>query len=100
VLAIEAINKVARSDQMPPSQYHVDDQVWLEATNLKFPHQTVKLLAKHHGPFQITEEISPVAYRLALPRVGTSTMYSMHRYCTPIMKLMHTGLTTHNHHQN
>jgi hypothetical protein len=66
-LAIEAINKVARSDQTPPSQYCAGDQVWLEATNLKFPHQMVKLLAKRHGPFQITEEISPVAYQLALP---------------------------------
>jgi hypothetical protein len=67
VLAIEAINKVACSDQTPPSQYCIGDQVWLEATNLKFPHQMVKLLAKHHGLFWITEEILPVAYQLALP---------------------------------
>ena len=66
-LATEAINKVARSDQMPPSQFQIGDQVWLEATNLKFPHQTVKLLPKRHGPFRITDKISPVAYRLTLP---------------------------------
>jgi hypothetical protein len=66
-LAIEAINKVAHSNQTPPSQYCIGDQVWLEATNLKFLHQTAKLLAKHHGPFWIVEEISPVAYQLTLP---------------------------------
>jgi hypothetical protein len=38
VLAIKAINKVVCSNQTPPSQYHVGNQVWLEATNLKFPH--------------------------------------------------------------
>ena len=41
--------------------------MWLEATNLKFPHETAKLLAKHHGPFWIVKEISLVAYQLTLP---------------------------------
>jgi len=31
------------------------------------PYGSVKLAPRHHGPFQITQVISPVAYKLALP---------------------------------
>jgi hypothetical protein len=47
--------------------YQKDDQVWLEAKNLKTMHPTTKLCPLRYGPFRITEVISPVAYRLALP---------------------------------
>jgi hypothetical protein len=47
--------------------YQKDDQVWLEAKNLKTTHPTTKLRPLRYGPFRITEVISPVAYRLALP---------------------------------
>ncbi len=65
--AIEAINRVGRNEAAPPSQFRVNDQVWLDAKNLRLPYQTTKLAPKRYGPFRITKEISPVAYQLSLP---------------------------------
>ena len=45
--------------------------VWLEAKHLTLPYASAKLAPKCHGPFQITKEISPVAYQLTLPRAWT-----------------------------
>src|SRR5712672_148309 len=65
--AIAAINKVANRNPAPEGQFKRGDQVWLEATNLKLPYHTLKLAPRRQGPFHVTEVISPVAYRLALP---------------------------------
>ncbi len=65
--AIRVLNKVANQKGPPPSQFHIKEQVWLDASHLKLPHQKAKLTPKHLGPFKITQEISPVAYRLELP---------------------------------
>ena len=43
------------------------EEVWLDASHLKIPHQKAKLTPKHLGPFKIIKEISPVAYHLTLP---------------------------------
>jgi len=43
------------------------EQVWLEARNLKIQYQSSKLAPKHHEPFQVIKEVSPVAYQLHLP---------------------------------
>ncbi len=69
--AIEAINRAGRDETTPPSQFKVNDQVWLDAKNLCLPYQTTKLAPKRHGPFRITKEISPVAYQLSLPASWT-----------------------------
>ncbi len=45
----------------------VGTQVWLEGTHLRLPYQATKLAPKRYSPFQITKEISPVAYQLRLP---------------------------------
>src|SRR6266403_2179919 len=65
--AIRALNKVANQKGPPPAQFHLREQVWLNASHLKLPHQKAKLTPKRLGPFRITQEISPVAYRLELP---------------------------------
>src|SRR5258707_5878088 len=65
--AIEAINRTGHDLTIPPSQFKVNDQVWLDAKNLRLPYQTTKLAPKCHGPFRINKEISPVAYQLSLP---------------------------------
>ncbi len=65
--AIQALNKVANQKGPPPSQFHVKERVWLDASHLKLPHQKAKLTPKHLGPFKITQEISLVAYCLELP---------------------------------
>ena len=64
-IAKEALNHVANST--PIAQYKVNDKVWLEGKNLSLPYQTLQLAPKHHGPFQITKVVSPVAYQLELP---------------------------------
>src|SRR6266403_2675999 len=65
--AIRALNKVANQKGPPPSQFHLREKVWLDASHLKLPHQKVKLTPKRLGPFKVIQEISPVAYRLELP---------------------------------
>jgi Chromo (CHRromatin Organisation MOdifier) domain len=42
------------------------DQVWLEGKNLSIKGKQ-KLMPKRYGPFTITEEVTPVAFRLDLP---------------------------------
>ncbi len=46
----------------------VGTQVWLEGTHLHLPYQATKLAPKRYGPFEVTKEISPIAYQLRLPR--------------------------------
>ena len=41
--------------------------MWLDAKNLTLPYGSVKLASRHHGLFQVTQVISLVAYKLALP---------------------------------
>ena len=53
------------------SQHKVGEWVWLKAKYLTLPYASAKLAPKCHGPFQITKEISPVAYQLTLPRAWT-----------------------------
>ena len=68
-VTLHALNKAAQT--IPESQHNVGDWVWLEVKHLTLPYALAKLALKHHGPFQITKEISPVAYQLALPRAWT-----------------------------
>ncbi len=65
--AIWALNKSSDQSGLPPPQYKLGQQVWLDATHLKLPHQKAKLTPKCLGPFKITKEISLVVYQLALP---------------------------------
>ncbi len=65
--AIWALNKSSDQNGPPLSQYKLGQQVWLDMTHLKLPHQKAKLTPRRLGPFKITKEISPVAYQLALP---------------------------------
>ena len=43
------------------------DKVWLEGKNLKLHYPSKKLAPRREGPFEITQVISPVAYKLQLP---------------------------------
>jgi hypothetical protein len=67
VLAREALNRAANRHSPSENMFHLGQRVWLDAKNLRLPYGSVKLAPKRHGPFQITQVISPVAYRLALP---------------------------------
>ena len=65
--AIDAINQAAKGKPTLPSQYKVNDEVWLDASNLRIRHQKTKLAPKRYGPFRVIREISPVAYQIKLP---------------------------------
>ena len=58
--ATRIINQKAGKPPLP--QYSIGDQVRLEGTHLKLPHQTTKLAPKWYGPFQITKQINQVTY--------------------------------------
>ena len=79
--ALHALNRTAQAT--PPSQYKEGDWVWLKAKYLALPYASTKLALKRHRPFQITREISPVAYQLALPRAWM------------IHNVFHSSLLTH-----
>jgi RNase H-like domain found in reverse transcriptase/Reverse transcriptase (RNA-dependent DNA polymerase)/Integrase zinc binding domain/Chromo (CHRromatin Organisation MOdifier) domain len=67
LMAIHALNKVARQTDTPPNRWNIGQLAWLEGRNLPLPHGTAKLAPRCHGPFKITQIISPVAVRLELP---------------------------------
>jgi hypothetical protein len=67
LLAIHALNKVAHKVNTPPNRWTIGQLVWLEGKNLPLPYGTAKLAPRRHGPFKVTQIISPVAVRLELP---------------------------------
>ena len=46
--------------------FSIGQKVWLEGRNLKLPYNK-KITTKREGPFQITEVLPPINYRLKLP---------------------------------
>ena len=59
-----AVNRSRRS-----VEYKVGDEVVLTTKHIKnyCPHLLVKIKARWVGPFTITQQVSPVAYRVNLP---------------------------------
>ena len=55
------------SKQMKWTPYIKGQRVWLEGTHLSTSHPFTKLPPKRFEPFQITETLGPVTYRLNLP---------------------------------
>ena len=51
----------------PPRTYVAGDKIWLEARNLKIKLPSRKFSPRRYGPFEVIEQISPVAYRIKLP---------------------------------
>ena len=47
--------------------WKVGDKVWLEATNLHLNYPSRKLAPKQQGPFEISQVLSLLTYRLHLP---------------------------------
>ncbi len=68
---IEALNKAANSKSPATNVFRLRQKVWLEAKNLALPYGSVKLVPRRHGPFPITQVISPVTFKLALPHQWT-----------------------------
>ena len=87
--ALQALNSVTEAS--PKSQHKVGDFIWLEAKHLALPYASAKLTPKHHGPFKITWEISPVAYQLELPRAWTIHDIFHSSLLTPYKEMMEHG---------
>jgi hypothetical protein len=56
----------ADEHRLPAPNYQVNDRVWLDGRNWKTRRPAHKLDNKRHGPFRISEVVSPYAYRLEL----------------------------------
>ncbi len=48
-------------------RYQIGDLVWLEGCHLRTNQPTAKLAPRRHGPFKVTQVMSPINYRLELP---------------------------------
>jgi len=51
----------------PPRTFVTGDKVWLDARNLWVLTPSKKLSPRRYGPFEITQQISQVTYRIKLP---------------------------------
>ena len=58
---------IARKPGFTYKKFEVGDKVWLDARNLHLK-TTCKLTPRRLGPFEVVEEISPVVYKLRLPK--------------------------------
>src|ERR1700761_2899972 len=59
--------KAGRPKSYGESAFQVRDKVWLQAKLIKIHQQSAKLGPKQIGPFEVTEVLSDVDYRLKLP---------------------------------
>ena len=66
ILAIQAINRMARKDSPTTPQWTIGQRVWLDSKNLPLPYGTIKLASQRYGPFTIDKVISLVTYHLEL----------------------------------
>ncbi len=69
--ATKALNLAANSKSPSTNVFKHGQKVWLKAKNLALPYRSVKLAPRHHGPFVITQVMSPIIYKLALPHQWT-----------------------------
>ena len=66
--ALRLSKKRMTTSMLPQSpRFHLGDKVWLQAKQIKIHQQSAKLGPKQLGPFEVTEVLSDVDYRLALP---------------------------------
>lgn len=65
--AQEAQETAANRHRQPAPSYQVGDTVWLSSRNFTTQRPARKLDWKNHGPFRVTQVVSPYAYRLELP---------------------------------
>ena len=66
--ALRLSKKRMTTSQSPQSpRFQLGDKVWLQAKQIKIHQQSAKLGPKQLGPFEVTEVLSDVDYRLALP---------------------------------
>jgi transposase InsO family protein len=62
-----ARQKVAERSTRGFTPFEKGQKVWLDGRNLKIGYESRKLAPKREGPFEISEVMGPVTYRLILP---------------------------------
>jgi len=50
------------------TKFKINNQVWLDGANIKWPYASKKLSPRRYRPFRVVTKISHVAYRLQLPK--------------------------------
>jgi hypothetical protein len=68
-LSKERMRTDLESQRRQPYRFKVGDKVWLQAKNIKIHQQSQKLGPKQLGPYEVTEVLSDLDYRLALPPI-------------------------------
>jgi hypothetical protein len=69
-LAAHELSRARMRARYPDSYrtFKKGEKVWLEAKNLRLPYLSKKIAPNRTGPFRITEVLSPITYRLELPK--------------------------------
>ena len=67
VLVTKVLNTVANSKSPSTNMFRYGQKVWLKAKNIALSYGLVKLAPRCHRPFSITQVMSLVTYKLALP---------------------------------
>ena len=91
ILAHEALNKAANHHSPSKNVFELGQRVWLKVKNLTLPYGLVKLAPRRHSPFQITQVISLVMYKLALPPQWTIHPMFHVSLLTPYVKTKEHG---------
>ena len=91
MLATNALNTAARDKNPGVGAFAKGQSIWLEAKNLALPYGSVKLAPRRHGPFKITQVVSPVAYKLALPTQWTIHPVFHASLLTPYIEMKEHG---------
>jgi len=63
----EDMTRYYNQKRTPAPMYKPGDQVYLDASDIKTTHPSLKLLHHRLGPFEIERQVGPLAYRLKLP---------------------------------
>ena len=78
----------------------VGDRVWLDAQNVTTTAPTKKLTDCRLDPYEVTEKVSELDYRLRLPStLKKSTLSSMLPYTIPSLMIPFQVVHLHHHHQ-
>src|ERR1700712_1618612 len=64
----QGLKVLARTRASTFKPWKKNDKVWLSAANLITNFPSRKLAPKRHGPFTIEKVISPITFRLTLPK--------------------------------
>ena len=77
-IAAERMQKQHDKTTGKKQEFNVGDKVWLDSRNIRTAQPSKKLEHKRYGPYEITEKLSPLNYRLKLPKELRSIHDVMH----------------------